>query len=124
VEVNSQNVTGESASERDISRKLVWFFGLGGSIAMLYYEYLWSRFALRSLATISFGGWFWNGLAIAAPWWFGLICLSMLREGAKNGKVDRDVCSKISVWVEMAVLFAYWPLTSAIQRMTSLGALK
>lgn len=56
-----------------------------------YYEYLWSRFALRNLGTISFGGWFWTSLGIAVP-------LSELRKGVRNGSVGRDVGLNISGW--------------------------
>lgn len=122
--MSSKSVTGESASERGVWRKLFWILGLGGSIAMLYYEYLWCRFALQDLSTISFGRCFWTSLTIATPWFFCFLCLSELRRGVRNGTVGRDVCLMISVWVEMVGLSAYWMLAPEIHRLTSLGVLK
>ena len=63
---------------------MIWILGLIGSINMFYYEYLWTGFALRNLASVSFGGWFWTIIDIATPWLFCLICLSQLREAARN----------------------------------------
>jgi hypothetical protein len=91
---------------------------------MLSYEYVWSRFALHNLATTSFGGWFWTSLAITTPWTFCLICVRELREAVKNGKIGRDLCSEISVWVELTMIVAYWILAPAIHKLPSLGALK
>jgi hypothetical protein len=121
--MRSESATGESISEHDVWRKLFWTFALGGSIAMLYYEYLWSQFALRNPVTVSFGGWFWTALAIMTPWNFCLICLSELRKGVRNG-VGSDVRLKISVLVEMVLLSAYGMLAPEIHRLTSLGVLK
>jgi len=47
-----------------------------------------------------------------------------LREAVKNGKIGRDLCSEISVWVELAVIAAYLILAPAVHRLPSLGALK
>jgi hypothetical protein len=118
--MRNESVKGADASERDVWRKMFWVFALGGSIAMLYYEYLWSRSALRNPATVSFGAWFWTGLTIATPWILCIACLSTLKVAAMKGRVDRDFCLNISVWVEMVMLSAYW----MSYRLTSLGALK
>jgi hypothetical protein len=122
--MSGKSATAVSTSERDSWGRVFWFLALGGTIVMLSYEYLWSRFALRNLATTSFGAWFWTSLAITTPWTFCLICVRELREAVKNGKIDRDVCSEISVWVELAMIAAYLFLAPAIHRLPSLGALK
>jgi hypothetical protein len=122
--MSSESLTGESTSERDVWRTLFWTFALGGLIAMVYYEYLWSLFALHNLASVSFVRWCWVSLAVATPWNFCFICLWELRRGVRNGSVGRDVCSKISVLLEMVMLSAYGLLAPEIQRLTSLGALK
>jgi len=120
----SESVTGENASDRNVWGKLLWILALGGSVYMLYYEYLWSRFALHNRATISFGGWFWTSLAIMTPWNIWLIGLNPLREGVRSGKVSRDVCLKISVWVALIMGCAYSMLAPEIHRLTNLGILK
>lgn len=122
--MSSENVTVETTSKNDVWRKLFWTFCIGGSIAMLYYEYLWFLFALHSMVTTSFGEWCWVSLAIATPWNFCFICLSELRKGVRNGSVGRDVSLKISALIEMAMLSAYAMLAPEIQRLTSLGALR
>jgi hypothetical protein len=122
--MSNESATGESKSEQDVWRKLFWTFSLGGSIALLYYEYLWSLFAFQNPATVSFGWWFWTALAIMTPWDFCFICLIELRKGVRNGSVGRDVSLKISVWAEMVMLSAYWMLASEIHRLTTLGVLK
>ncbi len=118
------NVRGESTYERDISIKLLWVFGLGSFIAMLYYQYLWSRFSLSNLAVTPFWGWCWTTLAIASPWCFCFACRGKLRQAVKDGKVDRDVCLEVSVWLELATLVAYVMLAPAIHHLTTTGALK
>ena len=118
-----ESVTGESTPERDSWGTVFWFLAFGGTIAMLSYEYVWSRFALRNPATTSFGGWFWTSLAITTPWTFCLICVRELREAVKNGKIGRDVCSEISVWVELAMIAAYFIFAPAVHRLPSLGVL-
>lgn len=105
--MSSESATRESASEHDVWRILFWTFALGGSIAMFYYEYLWSRFALGNPVTVSFGGWFWTALTIITPWNFSFICLIELRKEARNGSLGRDVYLKTSVWVEMLTVSAY-----------------
>lgn len=122
--MSSDSLTRESNTDRAVWRNLSWILGLGGSIAMLYYEYLWSRFAFRNPTTISFGGWFWTGFAIATPWNLCFACLVQLRGGVRNGTVGRDVCFNIALPLEMAVLSAYWMLAPEIHRLASLGALK
>jgi len=118
--MSSESVTGERTSKHDV---VFWFLFLSGTILMFSYEYLWSRFALRNLATTSFGGWFWTSLAITTPWTFCLICVRELREAVKNGKIGRDVCSEVSLWAELAMIAAYLFLAPAIHRLASLGAL-
>jgi hypothetical protein len=122
--MSSERATEETTSDRDVWRRLSWIFGLGGSIAMLYYEYQWSWFALHNMGTISFGGWCSTSFLIAAPWSFCLICLNELKGAVRNGKIGRDICMRISMWVEMVMLSAYGMLASEIHRLTSLGALK
>ena len=82
--MSSESVTGERTSKHDV---VFWFLFLSGTILMFSYEYLWSRFALRNLATTSFGGWFWTSLAITTPWTFCLIFARELREAVKNGQL-------------------------------------
>jgi hypothetical protein len=120
------NETGakERTSERDVWRKLSWIIALGGSVYMLYYEYLWSRFALHNRLMISFGGWFWISLAIMSPWNIWLIGLSPLREGIRSGKVGSDVGARISVWVALIMACAYSTLAPEIHRLMSLGIIK
>ena len=60
--MSGKSAAAESTSERDSLGRVFWLLALGGTIAMLNYEYVWSRFALRNLATISFGAWFWRAL--------------------------------------------------------------
>ena len=122
--MSTVGVRGEATSENDGWRKAFWILFLASTIAMLSYEYAWSRFALHSLATITFGGWFWATLAIATPWSLCLICLKQLREAVRNGKLGRDVCPEISVWVAMIMLAAYLFLVPAVHRLPSLGALQ
>jgi hypothetical protein len=51
IRVSPKAVRGKhSTSDRDVWRNLFWILGLGGSIAMFYYECLWCRFALRYLS--------------------------------------------------------------------------
>ncbi len=113
----------ESTQDRGSWGRVFWFLALGGTIAMLAYEYVWSRFALRNLATTSFGGWFWTSLAITTPWTFCFIGVRELREAVKNGKISREVCSELSVWVELGMIAAYLFLAPVIHRLPSLGAL-
>ncbi len=122
--MSSKSAAAESTSERDSWGRVFWFLALGGAVATLPYEYAWSRFALHNLATISFGDWISTSGAIAAPWIFCFICVRELREAVKNGKIGRDLCSEISVWVELAVIAAYLILAPAVHRLPSLGALK
>ena len=122
--MNSETASGESTSEHDFWKIALWVFAFGGSIAMLHYEYLWSRFALRNPETNSFGEWFWGSLEIAIPWNLCFMCLTELRKGVRNGNVGRDAGLKIAVWAEMLMLSTYWWLSPEIQRLTSLGALK
>jgi hypothetical protein len=122
--MSNESVKGESILDHDVWRKMLWIFGLGSSMAMLYYEYRWSRFALGSLAMVSLGGWISASLAITAPWSFCIACVSELRQAARKGKCDRDICLKISVLVELAALSAYWILAPEIHRLTSLGVLR
>lgn len=112
----------EGTSERDNWGTVFWFLAFAGTIAMLSYEYVWSRFALHE--TISFGTWFWISAAITTPWTFCLICVRELREAVKNGKIGRDVCSELSVYAELAMIVAYWVFAPAIHRLPSLGALQ
>jgi len=114
----TKSVTSEDASDLDVWTKLLWVFAVGGSIAMLYYEYTWSRSALGSSAKISLGNWLSTGLAIASPWILSLACVSTLREAARNGRVGRDLYLKISVWVEMVMLSAYWMLSTLTSSST------
>jgi hypothetical protein len=97
---------------------------LVSTLLMLSYEYVWSRFTLRSLATSSFGTWFWVSCAITTPWGLGLTCLTQLREAVKNGKLGRDDGLEISVWVQMIMLAAYLFFGPAVHRLPSLGALQ
>lgn len=122
--MRSEGVVAEHASDPDIWRKAFWIVALTGSAGMLYYEYLWSRFVLHNLATISFGWWLWTSLAITTPWTACYVCVQQLREGVRHGTVGRELCPKISVTVELAVGSVYWMLAPEIHRMTSLGALK
>jgi hypothetical protein len=121
--MGSESASGESTTDRDVLRKMLWILGIGVSIAMLHDQYLWSRFVLHSLATISFGGWIWTTLAIAAPWLGCFVCLSDLRDAVRSGRIDRDLCLRIAAWVEVVVLFAYWIFAPEIHRLTMLGAL-
>jgi len=89
---------------------------------MLYYQYLWLRFVLRNPASASFGGWLWTSLAIAAPWNFCFICIGLLGAGVRNGSVQRDLCLRISMLVEVLMLSAY-SLAPEIHRLTRLGVL-
>lgn len=104
--------------------KVFWVLFLGSTIIMLSYEYLWSRFTLNNLATISFGTWLWTSGAITTPWSLCLVCLNELRGAAKNDKINRDVCFQISAWTEMVVLAAYLFLAPAVHRLPSLGAMQ
>ena len=122
--MSGKSAAAESTSGRDSWGRVFWLLALGGTIAMLSYEYVWSRFALCNLATTSFGGWFWTSLAITTPWTLCLVCVRELREAAKNGKIDHDVCSEVSVWAEVAMIAAYFFFAPAIYRLPSLGALK
>jgi hypothetical protein len=122
--MSDTSVAAEGTSERDSWGRVFWFLALADTIDMLCYEYLWSRFALRNVATISFGDWFWTSLVITTPWTFCLSCVRQLREALKKGKIDRDVCSEISLWVELAMIAAYLFLAPAIHRLSSLGALR
>lgn len=120
-------MTTESAaevtkSERDVWKSVFWILGLGGSVAMLYYEYMWSRFALNNAVT--FSSWFWTGLGIATPWNLCFYLLGKLREGLKNGAVGREFYWEISAGIAMVMICAYWILATGIQRLTSLGALR
>lgn len=116
----SVEVTSDTGGWRNVSRLLF----LGSTIVMFAYMYLWSRFALRNLATISFGTWFWTSLAITTPWASCIVCLNELRGAAKNGKIGRDVSSEISVYAEMVMVAAYLFLVPAVHRLPSLGALQ
>jgi len=118
--MNSESLAQGSTHDKDTWRKMFWILGFGGSIAMLYYEYLWTRFALRNLATVSFGRWFWTSLLIMTPWNFGFACLGELSKAAKEGRIGWDV----PALVEMVVLSAYWLLTPEICKLIDLGALK
>jgi len=122
--MSGKSAAGEGRPERDSWGNVFWFLAVCGTIAMLSYEYLWSRLALRNLATTSFGGWFTATAAIAAPWILCFICVSQLREAVKRGKVSGDACMYISVWVEMVMLAAYVFFAPAVHRLSSLGALK
>jgi hypothetical protein len=122
--MSDKGAAAESTSKSDGSGTVFWFLAFGGTMAMVAYEYAWCRFALRNLATTSFGAWFWTSLAITTPWTFCLACVRELREALKNGKIGRDVCSEISVWAELAMIAAYLFLAPAIHRLPSLGALK
>lgn len=121
--MSDKSAAAEGTSERDSWGTAFWLLALGGTIAMLNYEYVWSRFALRNLATISFSDWIGTSVAITTPWTFCIICVRELREAVKNGKMGRDVCMEISVWVELTMIVAYWILAPAIHRLPSLGAL-
>jgi hypothetical protein len=118
--MNSQSLAAESTHEKDTSRKVFWILGLGGSIAMLYYEYLWARFALRNHATVSFGGWFWTSLVVMTPWNLGVACVRELRKAAKEGRIGWDV----PALVQTLVFCAYSLLTPEICKLMNLGALK
>jgi hypothetical protein len=72
--MSDKSAAAEGMSERDSWGRVFWFLALGGTIAMFSYEYVWSRFALRNLATISFGDWIGASAAITTPWTFCLIC--------------------------------------------------
>ncbi len=84
--VSSESDTAVSVSERDVLRKVFWFMVLCSSLAMLYYEYVWCRFVLHNLATISFVRWLWTSLVIAVPGNCCFICLSQLRRGIATGR--------------------------------------
>lgn len=116
--------TAEPASEHDVRRKALWAFSLGSLIAMLYYEYTWSRFALHNGGTISFGGWLSASLSIVLPWSLCFICLRELRHAVRNGKVEQGVGWSLSVWIGTVMVFVYTALVTEIQRLTTLGALK
>ena len=122
--MSSLNPTRAIATELDTWRKLSWFFFAGSSIAMLFYEYKWSAFALENRGTVSFRDWLWTSFDIVIPWYFGLVCLSNLREGVRNGSVNEAVGLKIAAWVELVAVAAYVMLAPEIQRLTALGALK
>jgi hypothetical protein len=121
--MDSERVIGETKSQSDIRRTLHWVLGAGGSLAMGYYEYLWSRFALGNLGAVSFAGWFWTSLTMASPWIFCFLCIFQLRESAKNGSLGRDVWL-IAISADMVMLCAYWMLAPEIHRLTTLGVLK
>lgn len=91
-----------------------WLLGLGGSIYALYYEYLWSRFALHNLGTISFGGWFGTSLAIATPWLLAFGGPSLSTERVRDGSVSREFLLKVSVLGESVGLCAYMKLAPEI----------
>lgn len=118
-----ERVGDETNSGRDARITMVWILGVIGSISMLYYEYLWTRFALRDLASVSFGGWFTTSISIAIPWVFCLICLGQLRDAARNRSVGRDICLLIAMLVETVMVTAYTTLAPEIHRLTSLRAL-
>jgi hypothetical protein len=122
--VSDESVSVEDTSDTGVWEKAFWILFLTSTIVMLSYEYLWSRFTLHNLGTISIGTWFWTSGAITTPWSLCLICLNELRGAAKHEKIDRDVCLQISVWAEMIMLAAYLFLVPAVHRLPSLGALQ
>ena len=122
--MSRESVAAETTSEHDVRRKAVWLFSLGSSIPMLYYEYMWSLFALHNRGAISFGGWFGTSMAIATPWIFCFACLSELKDAARKGKLDQDTCWRLSMSVGAVMMCIYLWFASDIQRLTSLGALK
>jgi hypothetical protein len=122
--MSQESVTAEATSEHYAWSGPTWIFGLFGSIAMLYYECMWSRFALHNLATISFSKWFLTSFLIAAPCGVCLKCLRDLKEAVGNGKVSRDVYLKLSMWIYMILAAAYGMLASEIHRLTNLGVLQ
>jgi hypothetical protein len=122
--MEGKRTAGEDLSKGDSWRTAFWFLACAGTIFMFSYEYVWSRFVLRNPATISFGDWIGASAAITTPWTLCLVCLIQLREAVKNGKIGRDVCMEISVWVELVMIAASVPLALEIQRLASLGALK
>lgn len=119
----SESVTDGTNSERDARIIAIWILSAIGTAAMLHYEYLWCRFTLGNLASVSIGGWFWTILTIATPWNFCLLCLLLLRSGLRSGSVGRDICLNLSMFVEMVMLSAYWMLAPEIHHLTSLGVL-
>lgn len=120
----NESVTRRTTTKANAQAIVLWILGLFSSMYVLYYEYLWYRFVFHSLATISFSGWFWTSLTIALPWAFGFSSVIELRRAAKNGRASDDIFMNVSLLVQMAVLSAYWILAPAVQRLTSLGAMK
>jgi len=117
--MNGKVAAGESTSERDSWGNVFWFLAIAGTMIMLSYEYVWSRFAFHNL--VSFGGWFWTGLAVTSPWTFCLICVRELRKAVRERRMGRDVCMEVSVWIELAMLAAYLFLAPAVHRFPSLA---
>ncbi len=121
--MSKESANVEPTSDTEAWGNEHWLLFLVSTLLMLAYEYVWSRLALHNRATITFGGWLWPTLAIAAPWNFCIYCLSWLKNAAKHGKMGREDCSDISVWVGMVMLATYMFFVPAIHRLPSLGAL-
>ena len=121
--MSNQRTNGENTSGQNARKILFWILGVLASIAMLYYEYLWSRFAFHSEGTISLVKWFWTSLAIALPWNLGFSCVGSLRGAVRDGKFDHDLYSNVRLGLVTLVLSAFWWPATEIHRLTSLGAL-
>lgn len=61
------SAAGEGTSDRDSWGRVFWLLAFGGTLFMFSYEYVWSLFALRNPATISFGDWIGTSAAITTP---------------------------------------------------------